>query len=73
MIKVRKIEIYPNQTQINKINGTLGCCNWIKNKYLEMNIERYKNGEPFMSGYDFSKYINKKKKEIAARKKTSRK
>ena len=29
-----KIKIYPNSTQKDLINNTLGCCNWIKNKYF---------------------------------------
>lgn len=62
MIKSCKIRIYPNKSQIKIIDNTLGCCNWIKNKYLEINIKRYKEDESFISGYDFSKYINHLKK-----------
>ena len=62
MIKCCKIRIYPNKIQINIINSTLGCCNWIKNKYLELNIKRYDEDKSFISGYDFSKYINHLKK-----------
>ena len=45
MIRVRKLRIYPNKNQINLISETLGCCNWIKNKYLEVNIRRYENNK----------------------------
>lgn len=62
MKKVIKIKIYPNSTQKDLINNTLGCCNWIKNKYLEINIKRYEENKSFISAYDFSKYINHLKK-----------
>lgn len=62
MRKVVKLKIYPNSTQKDLINNTLGCCNWIKNKYLEINIRRYEEDKSFVSAYDFSKYINHLKK-----------
>ena len=62
MNKCYKLRIYPNKTQIDIINGTLGCCNWVKNQYLEMNIKLRKENKTFMTGYDFSKYINNLKK-----------
>ena len=62
MKRVHKLRIYPNKTQIKLINDTLGCCNWIKNKYLEINIRRYEKDKSFVSAYDFSKYINHLKK-----------
>ena len=62
MNKCYKLRIYPNKTQIDIINGTLGCCNWVKNKYLEMNMKLRKENKSFMGGYDFSKYINNLKK-----------
>ena len=62
MIRVRKLQIYPNKKQINHINEILGCCNWIKNKYLEVNIRRYENGKSFVDAYTFSKFINFLKK-----------
>ena len=62
MNKCYKLRIYPNKTQIDIINGTLGCCNWVKNQYLEMNMKLRKENKSFMSAYDFSKYINNLKK-----------
>ena len=62
MNKCYKLRIYPNKTQIDIINGTLGCCNWVKNQYLEMNMKLRNENKAFMSGYDFSKYINNLKK-----------
>ena len=63
MIKTVKLRIYPNKLQIKIINGTLGCCRYIYNKYIESNIESYKTSGKFISGYDFSKYINWLKKD----------
>ena len=62
MIKTVKLRIYPNKSQINTINNTLGCCRYIYNKYIESNINAYKTSNKFISGYDFSKYINWLKK-----------
>ena len=61
MIKSIKLRIYPNKTQLKIINNTLGACIFIKNKYLEYNINNYKNNKSFISGNEFSKIINKLK------------
>lgn len=63
MKKVCKIRFYPNKSQINLINGTLGCCRYVSNQYIAYNEEMYVNDHPFVSGYDFSKHINKLKKD----------
>ena len=63
MIKSIKLRIYPNKTQLEIINKTLGACHFIKNKYLEYNINSYNNGNGFVSGYTFSKILTKLKKE----------
>ena len=63
MIKSIKLRIYPNKTQLKIINRTLGACNFVKNEYLEFNKKRYKEDKGFITGYDFSKIINKLKKE----------
>ena len=63
MIKSIKLRIYPNKTQLKIINNTLSACNFIKNKFLEYNKNNRSKGKKFTSGYDFSKYINKLKKE----------
>ena len=63
MIKSIKLRIYPNKTQLKIINDTLGACNFVKNKYLEYNINNYKENKGFIGGNIFSKIINKLKKE----------
>ena len=62
MVKTVKLRIYPNKSQIRIINNTLGCCRYIYNKYIESNITSYKTSNKFISGYEFSKYINWLKK-----------
>lgn len=63
MVKSVKIRIYPNATQLKAITDILDACRFVKNKYLEYNIDRHSNGEEFISGNEFVKIINKLKKE----------
>ena len=63
MVKSVKIRIYPNATQLKAITDILDACRFVKNKYLEHNIDRHANGEDFISGNEFVKVINKLKKE----------
>jgi len=63
MVKSIKLRIYPNKTQLKIINRTLGACNFAKNEYLKYNKNSHDKGESFITGYDFSKILNKLKKE----------
>jgi len=58
LLKVFKTEIKPMPEQMNKINRTIGTCRFIYNFYLSHNIETYKKNKKFISGYDFSKWLN---------------
>lgn len=58
LLKTYKIEINPNKDQIEKINKTIGVCRFIYNFYIAHNQENYKNGGKFISGIDFSKWLN---------------
>lgn len=53
-----KTEINPTSSQIDKINKTLGICRFLYNTYVSENIKAYKNNTPFITGYDFNKYVN---------------
>ena len=53
-----KTEINPTSSQIDKINKTLGICRFLYNIYVSENIKAYKNNTPFITGYDFNKYVN---------------
>ena len=63
MKRVVKIRCYPNKTQISKINYILGACRYVMNLYIEYERERYKKTDEFLTGYNFSKIINKLKKD----------
>ncbi|MFD6506445.1 RNA-guided endonuclease InsQ/TnpB family protein [Bacillus sp. NPDC060175] len=52
------IEIKPTSEQIAKINQTIGVCRYIYNLYLSKNKEIYESEGKFLSGYDFSKWLN---------------
>ena len=58
MIVSYKTEINPTQTQIQKINKTIGTCRYVYNFYLAHNKELYDKGEKFMSGKSFSVWLN---------------
>lgn len=53
-----KTEINPTAIQAQKIRRTLGGCRYVYNLFLATNEERYQKGEPFLSAYDFSKWLN---------------
>ena len=58
MLKSYKTEINPTLEQIQKINQTIGTCRFIYNFYLAHNKETYEKEKKFVSGMDFSKWIN---------------
>ena len=58
MLRAYKTEINPTQTQKNKINQTIGVCRFIYNFYLAHNKEVYETEKRFVSGMDFSKWLN---------------
>ncbi len=56
--KSYKTEIFPTPEQKQIIHRTIGVCRFIYNFYLAYNKERYEKEERFVSGYDFSKWLN---------------
>lgn len=58
MLKGFKTEIYPTEEQKIRINKTIGVCRFIYNFYLAHNKELYDGGEKFMTGKDFSLWLN---------------
>ncbi|MGE6618681.1 RNA-guided endonuclease InsQ/TnpB family protein [Bacillus mycoides] len=52
------IEMKPTNEQITKINQTIGVCRYVYNLYISKNKERYESEGEFLSGYDFSKWLN---------------
>ena len=53
-----KIEIKPTQEQKDKINQTIGVSRFIYNFYIAHNKEVYEREGKFISGMDFSKWLN---------------
>lgn len=53
-----KTEIDPTDDQAGKMNQTIGTCRFIYNFYLAENKERYESDKKFLSGKDFSKWLN---------------
>jgi putative transposase len=58
LLKSYKTEINPTLEQIQKINQTIGTCRFVYNFYLAHNKETYEKEKKFVSGMDFSKWIN---------------
>lgn len=58
MLRAYKTEINPTQEQKSKINQTIGICRYIYNFYLAHNKEVYEKEKRFVSGMDFSKWLN---------------
>ena len=56
--KAYKIEIKPTEQQINKIHKTIGVSRFIYNFYIAHNKEVYEKEKRFISGMDFSKWLN---------------
>ena len=58
MLKSYKTEINPTFEQKQIINRTIGVCRFIYNFYLAHNREIYESEKRFVSGMDFSKWLN---------------
>lgn len=58
LLKSYKTEINPTSEQKQIINRTIGVCRYVYNFYLVHNQEMYKTEKHFVSGIDFSKWLN---------------
>ncbi len=56
--KAYKIEIKPTKEQIIKIHQTIGVSRFIYNFYIAHNKEVYEKEKRFVTGMDFSKWLN---------------
>lgn len=52
------VEINPTDAQKKKIQQTIGVCRYVYNLYLSKVKEQYDTDGKFLSGYDFSKWLN---------------
>lgn len=58
LLKAYKTEINPNKEQIELIHKTIGTCRYVYNLYLQKCNDQYQKDSTFLSGYDFSKWLN---------------
>lgn len=58
MLKSYKTEIKPTLEQIQMINKTIGTCRFVYNFFIAHNKEVYEKEKKFVSGMDFSKWLN---------------
>ena len=57
--KAYKVELNPTNEQIQKIERTIGVCRYVYNLFIAINRDNYRSGsQGYMSGYDFSKWLN---------------
>ena len=62
-LKAIKTRIYPSVKQQYKIVNTFGCCRFVWNQLLNMQIERYSNGGSYVNEFGMSYLIVQLKKE----------
>lgn len=58
MLVAYKTEILPTEEQKEIVNRTIGVARFVKNFYIAHNQEVYKSGGKFVSGVEFSKWLN---------------
>lgn len=58
MLRSYKTEIKPTSEQIQIINKTIGTCRFVYNFYISHNKEIYEKEKKFISGMDFSRWLN---------------
>ncbi len=62
-----KVELKPTSEQIQKIERTMGVCRYVYNLFIATNLDNYRNGtHEYMSGYNFSKWLNNDYKKANA-------
>ena len=58
MLRAYKTELNPTPEQKTKIRQTIGTCRYVYNFYIAHNKEIYEQEKRFVSGIDFSKWLN---------------
>lgn len=58
MLKAYKTELLLSKKQQEKIKQTIGVCRYVYNLYLHTAQEHYGKKKKYLSGYDFSKWLN---------------
>jgi len=57
-VRAHRTEINPTPEQKRKINSTIGVCRFVYNFYLAYNKDIYEKENRFVSGMEFSKWLN---------------
>lgn len=57
-MRTYKTEIQPNKEQIELIHQTFGNTRYVYNQYIKLNLDRLKENQDIISGYDYSKMLN---------------
>ena len=60
LLKSYKTELSPTSEQKQIIHRTIGVCRYVYNFYIDHNKKVYEKEKKFLSGMDFSKWINNK-------------
>ena len=63
MIKSFKVRLYPTKEQEELMWKHIGCSRFIWNYMLDLQNERYKNGEKFLSRFDMIKLLTPLKRQ----------
>lgn len=58
LLKNFKTEVAPTEEQVETINKTIGVCRFVYNLYINKNKELHESRSGFMSGVEFSKWLN---------------
>lgn len=64
IIKSYKYRIYPNKQQEELIKKTFGCCRFVYNYFLDLQIKEYKENNKLINFYEMSKSLTKLKSEM---------
>ena len=62
-IKAYKFRIYPSNYQKEIIEKTFGCCRFVYNKMLSIQIKSYEENKKIFSKYELMKKLPSLKKE----------
>lgn len=58
-LRAYKVELKPTSEQVRIIERTIGVCRYVYNLFIGTNRDNYRNNaQSYMSGYDFSKWLN---------------
>lgn len=57
-MKAYKTEIQPNKEQIELIHQTFGNTRYVYNQYIKLNLDRLKENQDILSGFEYSKMLN---------------